>query len=66
MNKEYSITLICLIQIVSIYNALLLGWKVKKIGIKTYEFSKKMEDPLNFDFNNFINQVVSFNLKHYK
>lgn len=62
MNLEYNNILICLIQIVSIYNAIFLGWKVKKIGLKTYELSKKIKEPNTFDINEFINDIVSFRI----
>jgi hypothetical protein len=57
-SQEYN-TLLCILQIVSIYNAIILGWKVKKIGKNTFEFSKKLEKETNFNFDQFIDDIVT-------
>jgi len=47
------------LQIISIYNAILTGWKVKKIGYNTYEFTKKIND---YPLNDFINNIVTLSI----
>jgi hypothetical protein len=63
MDQQYKIVLLYIIQIVSIYNAILLGWSVKKIGLKTYKLSKKINDQNSFDIKNIVNEIISFNIK---
>jgi hypothetical protein len=60
-NLEHNIILYIL-QIVSIYNALTMGWKVKKIGINKYEFSRKNIIVNDFNLNEFINNIISISI----
>jgi len=50
--------IMCMLQVVTLYNATKIGWSVKKINERTYEFTKKIDNgvPLLMDF---INTVVS-------
>jgi len=43
MIQNQNILLLYLIQIISIYNAILMGWNVKKLGKNTYELTKKID-----------------------
>jgi len=45
----------------TLYNAQKLGWKVKKIGNKTYEFTKSFDDLGPFSLRKFIDTVVTVN-----
>ncbi|QKF93904.1 hypothetical protein QKU48_gp0446 [Fadolivirus algeromassiliense] len=58
MNTEYNI-LLYILQIVSIYNAIVMGWDVKKIGMNTYELTKKNIRDKNIDLNEFVNSLIS-------
>jgi hypothetical protein len=49
MNHEK----IMLYIIVFIYNAILLGWNIKKIGAQSYELTKK-----NIDIKNNLTEIV--------
>lgn len=55
-NKSMAIC-IYIIQIVTIYNAMMLGWHVKKIGRKKYELSKDVKELQDFDLKCFINDI---------
>lgn len=41
--QNQNILLLYLIQIISIYNAILMGWNVKKLSKNTYELTKKID-----------------------
>ena len=60
MNKKYHILLLYLIQVISIYNAIRLGYEVKKISNNTYEFTIKNKMICLHDF---IDEITSFDLK---
>jgi len=60
MNKKYHILLLYLIQVISIYNAIRLGYEVKKISNNTYEFTIKNKTICLHDF---IDEITSFDLK---
>lgn len=53
-----------LLQIITVHNAMVLGWKVKKIGHQTYELSKKKRNMNHIDSNTvaLLKQVISFKL----
>lgn len=53
--------IIYIMQIISVYNAILLGWKVKKIGNNKYELSIKNVEAENINLLDFINKLVSCN-----
>lgn len=53
--------LILMIEIILIKNAISLGWKVNWIDKKTIELTKSLDeidDPENFDLDNFINLLT--------
>lgn len=62
-NREI---LIYILQILAIYNAIILGWDVKKLDNNKYEFSKKMPIDKNYSLTNFVDNIVSFNIDSYK
>jgi|AntRauTorckE6833_2_1112554.scaffolds.fasta_scaffold18307_2 hypothetical protein len=64
MSTNKSIV-IYIIQIVAIYHAINQGWKIKKIGNRTYELSKNISDTCNFNLKNFINQITVLPLNCY-
>lgn len=43
MIQNQNMLLLYLIQIISIYNAILMGWNVKKLGKNTYELTKTID-----------------------
>lgn len=47
-----------ILQITTLYNAMVMGWKVKKIGDKTYELSKKINEVGEFGLKNFMEQIT--------
>lgn len=54
---EFFITFYVL-QIITIYNVVKLGWDVKKIGENTFELSKKNNN-IHFDLENFIDEITT-------
>ena len=56
--------ILCLLQIVTIYNAIKLGWEVTKVRNRTYEFRKKFVDghPEDINLINLVNTIVSLKL----
>lgn len=56
MNNQ-NILLLYLIQIISIYNAILMGWNVKKLGKNTYELTKKIDVSDN-NLTNFVEAIT--------
>ncbi len=50
---------IYIMQIVAIYNAMMMGWQVKKIGQRKYELSKKINELQDFKFDSFINDIIT-------
>lgn len=61
-SSEYDNLLLFLIQIISIYNALMMGCNVRKIGVNKYELTIKRKDISEMNLTDFINNVVSFNI----
>ena len=57
-NKSMAIY-IYIIQIVTIYNAMMLGWQVKKIGQRKYELSKDIAELQDFDFEYFVDKITT-------
>lgn len=55
-------TILCIMQIVAIYNAISLGWKVKKIGIRKYKLSKQITLLTNTDNDNLSNLTNFVNI----
>lgn len=67
-NRNNNIFLFTLLQIVSIYNAIILGWNVKKIGANTYELTIKKTTCDTWrinDLSEIINDIVSYNIINY-
>ena len=57
INKDI---LIYILQIVTLYNAISLGWRIKKINCKTYELTKQINNIETFNFNDFCESIVSY------
>ncbi len=57
-DKHDKSLLIYILQIVAIYNAIMDGWKVKKIGIRKYELSKKINTSEDIELNYFLKKLV--------
>lgn len=60
MNKQYHNLLLYIIQVISVYNANRLGYKVKKISRNTYEFTISDKQICLQDF---VNKITSFDPK---
>lgn len=56
--EESKSLIMIIVQVVTIYNAINLGWKVRKIADRQYELSRIMCDDEIFNFENFVNQIV--------
>ena len=57
--------LFILLQIISVYNATILGWNVKKIGTNKYEFTIKKTSRDTWKISSLdeiINDIVSYNI----
>ena len=57
--------LFVLLQIISVYNATLLGWNVKKIGTNKYEFTIKKASCDTWKISTLdeiVNDIVSYNI----
>ncbi len=48
--------MVCIVEIISLYNASVTGWTVKKIGVHKYKLSKNITND-NFQLKNFLNNV---------
>ncbi len=48
--------MVCIVEIISLYNASINGWTVKKIGIHKYKLSKNITND-NLQLKNFLNNV---------
>jgi len=58
--------LIYIIQIVTLYNASVRGWKIKKIGMRKYMLSKhinKFNKLNNFQLDKFIYEIVDLKIR---
>ena len=65
MNNQNNIFLFLLLQMISVYNATMLGWNVKKIGCNKYEFSIKKKSCDTWKINNLnkiIEDIVSYKI----
>ena len=51
--------LLYILKLVTLFNAVTLGWSVRKIDSKTYELSKARNNVNNFDLNSLLNKIVS-------
>lgn len=59
-SNEY-FAILYVMQIISIYNAIIQGWKVKKIGDNRYELYKKMttNECNQFNLDVFVNNLIN-------
>lgn len=55
------ILILCVLQVMTLYNAQKIGWQVRKIGERTYEFTKSIDSLETFSLEKFIDTVVSVN-----
>lgn len=46
------------VKIITLYNAIILGWNIQKIEGNTYELSKEIVDDSNLNLGLFLNQIV--------
>lgn len=53
------IIVLYVLQIMSIYNAIIMGWNVKKIGSNKYELTKKYITGQNIELTDLVNKLVS-------
>jgi hypothetical protein len=53
----HRIIILYILQVTTLYNAMILGWKVRKIGNNKYELSKKMENQTDFDLKKFVDSI---------
>ena len=62
-SSSYKTLIMHIIQIITVYNAIIMGWKVEKIGRNKYLFSKKLEELTVYDGNLdfFADKIISFN-----
>lgn len=61
MNTEYYHVILYLVQIVSIYNAITMGWNVRKIGMNRYELSTKSKEATKIGLAEIIENIFAFN-----
>lgn len=54
--------ILCLLQVITIYNAIKLGWKVKKITDRKYELRKHIMEADDIHFVNLIDTIVSLRM----
>lgn len=58
INLDHDL-IICVIQVIALYNIMIMGWSVKKIGHNKYELSKTIDyDDRNFNINKFLETIV--------
>lgn len=57
-NGQY--LLLFILQIMAICNAMKEGWKVKKIGQRTYEFTKIIPHEEDVDLEDFIQRITAY------
>jgi len=53
---------IYMLQIITISNAIAMGWKVTRINHRTYEISKKMSEIQNQDIDYWMTKFIKTNL----
>lgn len=52
--------MLVILQIVAICNAIRYGWKVKKIGGRTYELSKIIDNHEQFNLEPFLDMLIFY------
>lgn len=50
--------ILSILQIITLYNARVLGWSIEKIGENTYELTKNVD--CDIDLSVLLNDIVSF------
>ena len=55
--ETYRYIILYILQVTTLYNAMALGWKVKKIGDNTYELTKKIEDYKEETLESFLKEI---------
>lgn len=61
-NQDYNKKMtMFVLQIMAIYNAIVLGWEVKKISQNSYELSKKVTEVSNLNLHDFIDSLLLVN-----
>ncbi|ARF09847.1 hypothetical protein Indivirus_4_19 [Indivirus ILV1] len=64
-NNHENFFMFWIIQVITIHNAISMGWNVKKIGSNKYELTIKKSNSINRYNNNLkkiINDIVSYKL----
>jgi hypothetical protein len=51
-------TIIYVLQVIAVYNALSQGWKIKKIGNQKYKFTKSIFEHTDEDTLTFLNKII--------
>ena len=61
MNKSQidKALILFILQIVTLFNVSRLGWSVKRINKTTYKISKYMDNPKDFDVDDFLNKLIA-------
>ena len=52
--------IVYILQIITIYNAIKYGWKIRKIGYKTYELSKKIYNCEDINLEILLNKLTTY------
>lgn len=60
MDGKHNLTSYIL-QIIIVQNALMLGWKVKKINFNKYELTKNVMIADDFNMNTFMDNLIKIN-----
>lgn len=60
MDGKHNLTSYIL-QIIIVQNALMLGWKVKKINFNKYELTKNVMIADDFNMNTFMDDLIKIN-----
>lgn len=57
MNEYYFIFLY-LVQVISLYNVMAMGWNIKKIGVNTYELTTTDKNIGNIKLRDFLCSII--------
>ena len=62
-HNNYKVLLTHILQIITVFNAIVMGWNVKKIGNNKYLFSKKISEIKESDYNlsHFSDNIIKWN-----
>lgn len=58
MELNNRMTIIYVLQVIAVYNALNQGWKIKKIGYQKYRFTKPVFGYTDEDTLTFLNKMI--------